>query len=58
MLNHNQLKCRVVEPGSNGYKSLLYLRLREHCKYQRIKNAVRLCLLVVSGATSIKTSPT
>ena len=32
--NHNQSKCRVVEPSPNGYiyKTLQSLKFREHCE--------------------------
>lgn len=63
--NHNQLKCKVVEPSHCRYiyKILLLLRLRGHCrrggqeecKSQRIRDfALRPYLLVVSEDIPIK----
>ena len=62
--NLNQSECRVVEPSPKDAFTvqLLHLRLKDHCrrgdrKIVRSKGqefAVRLCLLIMTEATSIK----
>lgn len=63
--NHNQSKCRVVvlSPSKYIYNTLPHLSLREYFEGGDRKNvksqiirefAVRLCLLVMSTATPIK----